>query len=368
MAEINDERCVNAVTVEPGSKTNYFFVPISQLQEGTGVRDVWVHIKQAAKRLEWVSIYPNSNEGWICVKRRKAFDKIISILREPLLVQATGVAKPIIASPQNTNYQVTIRLPENSSQHISNIINLSTKRRINLSTAAATTENDTSLGSDEERTDTREKIIIACGTYFGPDNSPESNDSTATNNSGFTHISNSTQTTYAVSSPTYYSQQIYYPKPVWYPEPVYAPPCWCPQCSGYPHPPLYVDQQGYYAGPGVLPDNLCYTQPVGPPASRAVPAGPPGESLYQITLSNFSRNTTPYQVEKMVRRFVRQCMNDRWFQFAYGNTVIMRTKGDARKLRRILDGRLLNGVRIRAHRGLLMSPQPTISPSWPGWM
>ncbi|KAI0970432.1 hypothetical protein F4678DRAFT_462660 [Xylaria arbuscula] len=349
MAQTNDQRCVNTVTVEPGSKTNYYFIPITELQEGTTVRDVWVHIKQAAKRLEWVSVYPDSTEGWICVKSQKTFDKVINILCESLHVQATNIAKLIIASAQNADNQVTIRLPENGSQHIYNIINRSTERRSKeLSAGDVIKELPTSC-TEEKKIDTREKIIIACGTYFGPDDSPESADSTATSNSRFTQLTQSTQTSYSVPSPTYY------------PAALCLPPCWCAQCSVYPPP--YVHQQWYYQPP----DNSYYIQPIGPPAPRAVPTGPPAESLYQITLSNFSCNTAPYQVEKMVRRLVRQFMRDRWFHFAYGNTVIMRTKGDTRKLRKILDGQLLNGTRIRADRGPLLPPQPAISTSWSGW-
>ncbi|KAI0419780.1 hypothetical protein F5X98DRAFT_372401 [Xylaria grammica] len=113
----------NTVTVQPGSKTNFYFIPITGLQKGTHFRDVWLHIKKFVKRLEHIEIYPHSSEGWICVHRYVNFIKVMGALSQPLHVNATGVSSMICSSGQNKDGRIIIRIPIKCSQHVLTVIN-----------------------------------------------------------------------------------------------------------------------------------------------------------------------------------------------------------------------------------------------------
>ncbi|KAI1359766.1 hypothetical protein F5Y08DRAFT_344366 [Xylaria arbuscula] len=117
---------VRAVTVLPASQTKFYFIPITGLQEGTTFRDIWTHLKKLVKRLEHITVYPDTDpvlpQGWILVHKFVNYAKVIEALRNPVYVEATKQSTMITPSSVNVECQTTIQLPLEPSSHVAKII------------------------------------------------------------------------------------------------------------------------------------------------------------------------------------------------------------------------------------------------------
>ncbi|KAK5636392.1 hypothetical protein RRF57_012104 [Xylaria bambusicola] len=159
---------VDAVTVQPGIQTKYYFIPIHGLQPGTNFRDVWCHLKKVVKRLEHIEIYPNSTQGWILVHKHINFIKVINTLQEPVLVQATNRASIIVPSLMNIHFKVSIQLPVQCSEHVSRIINNAAQFPYRAPSGKSVAVKPNPQAVHTEAADRRCEIVIAHGTYNPP--------------------------------------------------------------------------------------------------------------------------------------------------------------------------------------------------------
>ncbi|KAI1418866.1 hypothetical protein F5Y12DRAFT_789529 [Xylaria sp. FL1777] len=322
------ERLINTVTVEPGSKTKFYFIPITGLQTGTNFRDVWLHLKKVVKRLEHIEIYPSSTEGWICVHT----------LREPVLVQATNTSSLITPSEKNNDQKITIRLPVNCSDHVSTVIDHATGPKDLPEPVIADTE---SQASSIQETSRRYEVVIAHGTYK-PGIAPGSANMVGSN------TSQSSQSTCTAASSVYQ------------PSPASVPPFWSGSYESFQHP-AYADHQWYPPSP-ILSSDTQFTGLFAP----WVPTKPTMKRSYLVLLSNLPWNATVYQVEALVRWAAKMCrLEDRRIQTVNGNTVVMKTRGDARRLRDELNGYVLNGIPIKAQ--IARQLPPVFATHWPDW-
>ncbi|KAI0505139.1 hypothetical protein F5B22DRAFT_661837 [Xylaria bambusicola] len=162
------ESDMDTVTVQPGSQTKYYFIPIYGLQLGTNFRDVWCHLKRVVKRLEHIEIRPNSTAGWILVHKYNNFEKVIHTLREPVLVEATKRASLIVPSLMNVHFKTSIQRPANCSDHVSRIINDASRFPDRASSGSSVPVKPKSPPIYTEATDRRYEIVIAHGTYKPP--------------------------------------------------------------------------------------------------------------------------------------------------------------------------------------------------------
>ncbi|KAI0903123.1 hypothetical protein F4823DRAFT_629659 [Ustulina deusta] len=332
----NEDRPVDTVTVEPGSETKFYFIPITNLQKGTNFRDVWLHLKKVVKRLEHIEIYPDSTEGWICVHRHDT-------LRQPVHVQATGTSSIITPSEGNNNQKITIRLPISCSDHVAAVIDNATKPTGSCAGRKPVISDTETQASDSKESHGRSDIVIAHGTY----------------KPGIGHGSPSvvgsdaSQTSQSTCGTDW---------PVYQPSPASLPSCWY-GCCYQPFP-----EAEYFNHEWCSPSTTLfyYTQPAGP-FSPLAPTKPSMERSYPVLLSNFQWNTTVSQVENLVKWVARRCrLRDRRIRIIDGHTVIARTKGDGRKLRDGLNGQMLNGVPIKAERA--RRQPPGFAANWDDWI
>ncbi|KAI0533341.1 hypothetical protein GGR58DRAFT_521724 [Xylaria digitata] len=383
---VPEEGSPATVTVKPGSKTKFYFIPITGLQKGTHFRDVWLHLKKVVKRLEHIEVYPDSTEGWICT------------LCKPIHVQATDVSSLVTSSEKNKDEQVTIRLPVSCSEHVSTVIKHSTCPTALPASGKPVAIDPTTQASDHKSPHTRYEVVIAHGTYHpgkghgngnligshagyntpryenqSPIRLPSlydgSSQATPSESSAGSYFEYSPyhSNDYAASwqSPTDYSNSPTLGPAFAYS--VYEP---CSAISpGYWFGGHQFFDESAYMNPGCYYWNpsISYTQPTGYSAPF-VPTKPATERCHTVLLSNFQRNTTTYQVEAMVKCVARRCrLRDRRIRVIDGVMVVTKTKGDARKLRDGLNGQILNGEPIRARRGWRAPPGVFTNFSTPIW-
>ncbi|KAI1176159.1 hypothetical protein F4777DRAFT_578209 [Nemania sp. FL0916] len=103
----------DTVTVESGYHTNYYFILLSRLPDGLHFRDIWDHLKHSMRRIEYIEIYPDAPEGWICVYTKKNLYKALRFLETPLLVRATNMRTCLTVDSRNKHSRVAIRPPQN---------------------------------------------------------------------------------------------------------------------------------------------------------------------------------------------------------------------------------------------------------------
>ncbi|KAF2963981.1 hypothetical protein GQX73_g9595 [Xylaria multiplex] len=392
---VPEEGSPATVTVRPGSKTKFYFVPITGLQKGTHFRDVWLHLKKVVKRLEHIEVYPDSTEGWICVHRQSNFLKVLSTLRDPIHVQATDVSTVVTSSEKNQDEQVTIRLPVSCSEHVSTMIKHSSCPTALPASGKPVTTDSTTQASDDKP---RYEVVIAHGTYHPPEehgncnligsdagyNTPRyENQSPARLPSTY---GGSSQATPSESSPgSYFEYSPYHSNdyaPSWQTGTDYSnSPTLGPAFAYSAYEPVSAISPGYWFGghqffdesaymnPGCYywDPSINYAQPTGYSAPF-VPTKPATERCHTVLLSNFQRTTTTYQVEELVKCIARRCrLRDRRIRVVDGVMIVTKTKGDARKLRDGLNGQILNGEPIRARRGWRAPPGVFTNFSTPIW-
>ncbi|KAJ8127499.1 hypothetical protein O1611_g6136 [Lasiodiplodia mahajangana] len=288
----------DGVTVQTGSKSQFYFILISGLQEGTRFRDIWVHLKRAVKRLEHVEVYPGSQEGWICVYKYVTYLKAMEALKIPIYVQATGCSSIIRTSDRNVGQPINIRLPHEPSRYIMGIIAYVAKWD-------SQPRNETPRVTEPSPKD--RAPVIAHGTYIkGKGFGPFEPDIPGSKSSSVEDA----------------------------PAPLYQAPSWGE---------IYTDHgwDGWSSSAPGYDDGRIIGHPI-------------QQALHTVTLSGFHHNTTMKEVENFVRDVAaRRRLKDTEFRFADGVTIVTRFKGDAKILRDSLNGRRLRSVPLTATRGKL---------------
>ncbi|KAI1107986.1 hypothetical protein F5Y14DRAFT_461464 [Nemania sp. NC0429] len=357
-----------------GKRVSYFFIHI--VDEGTQFTDIWAHLKKNVKRIEYVEIYNDCPEGWICLCGETALKRVLDAFKEPVLVQSTNVRRLITIADTNLDRPVEIRPPKIPSLHMNSVFN---SRQI-LAKLKADGEPISSEGScTSEGSDT----YVLSSTYEPPqtDNSPVVAHETQIRRSDEPVIACGT---YIPQTP----RQIY-GSPVIAPESwtsgptttVYENAAWRPPVlpygnnthnSAYGHDhnqwagihgshmpmpmpmpmpiPMHMRQGGW--GPPNMPFQagpMMYNpQPMGPPPR---PSQPPNRFVNLVTLSGVHPSVTFAQIRRLVERLAAQrdidFANFRFMDWT-ARRLETRYAGDAVRLAYALDGRRLNGVEITA--------------------
>ncbi|KAI1122520.1 hypothetical protein F5Y10DRAFT_271022 [Nemania abortiva] len=353
------------VTVQEGWRTSFYFIEITG--EGTRFRDIWVHLKRVVKRLEHVEIYPGCKGGWICVYKHATLLKTLETLQQAVYVESTSTSEFVNVSVKNVSEPVQIRLPRHMSRYVAKIIGHVMQRGSRPAGLAIRVREPRprELGPGEPknwarrpreprpREEPREvqtaiMPVIAHGTYIPGVGFGGNQPNTPSRGQGITWPGNPQQqlTPHENHIPMAGTQTACMPVIAngTYDPSSMAHGAYIPYC---PHPYHPQAWGGFY----MTPEWTCWdasspfdygTQVVGPPALNAV---------HTVELSGFHHNTTMREVEGLVTRaakFLRLRKED--YSFSEGVRVVTKSKSDARKLAKCLDGWRLNGATLTATR------------------